>query len=530
MGSELDELREWYTQHLRARLDALLAAQEAFRAGDATSADSIRRIAHTVKGSGATYGFPEVTAAAATVDHAPNDILLDRAAVLVEVLQGVSGARRSKDHPTVLVVDDDESITRLFQKMLLPEGYRILAAETGAAAEKHLESEPISLVILDLFLPDMDGRNLLVKIRNRIRTSRIPVLVITSHNTLATQKECLALGADDFIEKPLDISKIATLVQKRLAGARDADREARRDLLTGLPNRAALHEAFHHMAAQARRLYLPLSIAILDLDRFKNINDMFGHPAGDIVLQNFSRIARDSFRTADVLGRWGGEEFVALMPETNLVGAKLGLEKVLHAFQAETINVLGTTLPVMSFSGGVILASPHDTLDSAVGGADRFLYQAKETGRARICTALDAENTEARSVLLVEHDTMVIAGLTELLTREGLRLVIANTAAQAVEALERESFAAALIEIRLPGNDGFRTLEHLRTVDRRGAGDAAGSDGQAQRLTPVLMIANLGGEYDVYRALEMGANDYIIKPFSAPDLLARLRRLILLRT
>jgi diguanylate cyclase (GGDEF)-like protein len=396
MATELDELREWYTQHLVARLDALLAAKEAFLAGDVTAADSIRRIAHTVKGSGATYGFPEVTAAAATVDHAPDELLLERLESLVEVIRTISGARSAADHPTILIVDDDESITKLVASVLAPEGYRILIAATGAVAEIYLEEEPISLVILDLFLPDGDGRNVLVRIRKRPRTSRIPVLVITSHDTLAVQKECLTLGADDFIEKPLEISKVVALIQRRLSGAREADREARRDLLTGLPNRAALHEAFHPMAAQARRLDLPLSIAILDLDLFKAVNDAFGHPAGDRVLQNFARTVRENLRAADVFGRWGGEEFVVLMPETDLAGARSALEKTLAAFRARAVDFQGTTLPPLTFSGGVVLASSHDTLDSAVAAADRLLYHAKDAGRARIFTASGDENADAR--------------------------------------------------------------------------------------------------------------------------------------
>lgn len=513
MDTELDELREWYTQHLVVRLDALLAAKEAFLAGNVTAADSIRRIAHTVKGSGSTYGFPEVTAAAAMVDHAPDDILLEKTEHLVEVLRSISKTQRKAEPPTILIVDDDESITKLFSSALSSEGYRILIATTGTEADQFLEIESISLVLLDLFLPDVDGRNVLVKIRKHARTSRVPILIITGHNSLATQKECLTLGADDLIEKPLEISKVVTLIQRRLSSAREADREARRDLLTGLPNRAALHEAFQPMAAQTHRLNLPLSIAILDLDLFKSINDTFGHPAGDLVLQSFARIERESLRASDVFGRWGGEEFVVLMPETDLTGAQTALEKSLAAFRAQTIDFQGSSLPSMSFSGGVVIAAPHDSLDSAVAAADRLLYRAKQTGRARICTTFDGETSETRSIMLIEHDPLIISSLTELLAKEGLRVVTASNADEARTGLANESFAAALIEIELPGGGGLATLKHLRSDDRG-------------RATPVLMIASPGNEKDVYRALEAGANDYVIKPFSASELLTRLRRLV----
>ena len=165
---------------------------------------------------------------------------------------------------------------------------------------------------------------------------------------------------------------------------RELQRVAMKDALTGLINRAAFAQAYARERALSQRRSRPLAVALIDLDKFKSINDTYGHAAGDDVLKRASSAIVGALRRTDVVGRWGGEELVVLLPETELDGARRGIENALAAVRALQFTAEGHEPYRVTFSAGVVAAGEDETLEAAVERADKLLYTAKQSGRDRV--------------------------------------------------------------------------------------------------------------------------------------------------
>jgi diguanylate cyclase (GGDEF)-like protein len=212
----------------------------------------------------------------------------------------------------------------------------------------------------------------------------------------------LALGGDDYLHKPVDGLHLATLVRARALRARALRQKIITDGLTGLLNHMALITEAQHHCALARRLKRPLSVAVIDLDHFKSVNDTYGHQAGDNVLRGLSRMLRQRLRRSDVIGRMGGEEFAIVMPDTSPQQAVQVIEAMRQAFSQLEYAAGGKAFQV-TFSAGVAGTRPCgiecpkngsgseavicDDVAALVRRADEALYEAKHHGRNRISLA-----------------------------------------------------------------------------------------------------------------------------------------------
>jgi diguanylate cyclase (GGDEF)-like protein len=506
------ELRTWYRERLSTRIAALEKARAELKRPSPESIESIRRIAHSLRGSGATYGFPEITEVARGLEEAEEEQLtswLDR--LLATLRQAAAQGRVGR--AGILIIEDDEEQSRFYEDSLAAPGRDFYVARTAAQAQSFLEEKEISLILLDLVLPDTDGRNLLLKLRDRLATAAIPVVVITVKNASQVRDECLALGADDFLEKPVTRESLEGTVSARLRSGSDMARELRRDPLTGLPNRASFHEFFHRARCAAMTAREPLTVGLLDMDTFKQVNDLFGHAMGDQVLRRVAAILSRTLRGTDFLARWGGEEFVAVFPKTDAAGAVKAFQKALAAVRGEPFSLPdGRTLQV-TFSAGVAQVSEDMGAEEAVNEADRYLYLAKEAGRNRVLCPNDTLEVPRRSVLLVEDDELIRLVVHRLLEREGYQVTTAGDGSAALAAALETSYQMVVTDVQMPRMNGLELLQRLRQVP-----------GYAR--VPVVVMTSTGNEEDVARGYELGADDYIVKPFSSAEFVSRVRRLL----
>ncbi len=217
----MNDLKQLYRHAVATRVAEIESALGSHRAPDAEMEEALRRIAHSLRGSGGTYGFPEVSTAAALVEDAPTSEIMERSHHLLGVLRGlVAGAAHSA---RVLVIDDDPEILLLLTTVLAADDRHISTATSGAAAARQLAKEPFSLVIVDLLLPDVDGMDILRGIRNDNRFDQVPVIVLSARTTADTRRDCAALGATAFFEKPFDPEAVAAAVVAQLQRAANAD-------------------------------------------------------------------------------------------------------------------------------------------------------------------------------------------------------------------------------------------------------------------------------------------------------------------
>lgn len=301
------------------------------------------------------------------------------------------------DLPQLLLVEDSETSAALIVRYL-KDRYRVRHAGDGAAAWTILSAEStVELLVTDIQMPHMSGHELLRKIRaSEIpRISGLPVIVMTSANESSERDLAFANGANDFITKPMQPTELLARVgvHQKLAQTIRALEEHRQllqeqattDVLTNLKNRRAFTELGLQHCSLARRHNNDLSLIALDIDRFKKINDTYGHAGGDEALVATAKVLKASTRTTDVVARVGGEEFAILLPNTNRVGAGVLAERIRVAVKDNQVSVAGAVLSltvsigVASFGGAT-----NASLDQLMQVADRRLYLAKQTGRNKV--------------------------------------------------------------------------------------------------------------------------------------------------
>ncbi len=302
--------------------------------------------------------------------------------------------RSSAPAARVLVVDDSRVVRVVVKGYLRSTGYAVDEAGDGISALQLLDAGSYDVVVSDLVMPGMDGLGLLQALRER--PNRPEVILLTGSPTaeMDLANRALHLGAHDYLTKPPagpDIVVLAVeraLEKKRL---RDANRGLaqqleilkRADPLTGLLNRRAFEETLANETARAQRYGLPLSLILLDLDHFGQINEAHGIAGGDEVLKHFARLARTSFRESDQLFRYGGEELAALLPHTALPGAIAAARRIV-TLAAEAPAVVCSTVVRFTCSAGVAALEGPDTAAELLARADAALDQAKSAGRNQV--------------------------------------------------------------------------------------------------------------------------------------------------
>ena len=325
---------------------------------------------------------------------------------------------KSVQKPKILVVDDEPLITNLFEASLREEGYPVEIADNGKRAMERFLHGDFNVVITDVNMPEMDGRTLLNSLKS-VRPEVI-VIVITGDPSVDSAIETMRMGAYDYITKPIDPDIVINVIKrawdkqslemqkkdllKRLQDANlsltDANEKLRTaqntfktlaftDELTKLYNRRFFNEILQKEFAKAKRYQYPLSIIMLDIDRFKTFNDKYGHPTGDIVLETVAGVLKRTARESDIVARYGGEEFSILLINTKKNSSIELAERVRTAVEKTTVDTdYGNLRVTISLGIGLMenTAATVNLPEELFNQADAALLMAKQTGRNRVCS------------------------------------------------------------------------------------------------------------------------------------------------
>jgi diguanylate cyclase (GGDEF)-like protein len=302
-------------------------------------------------------------------------------------LTQVEQTQASDQNPTVLVVDDCEFVHRLLHARLRSESIRIESLDRGAGTvELAIRISP-ALILLDLNMPEMDGFEILRRLKDEPKTIHIPVIVLSGQDSAEDKVTAFDLGAVDFISKPFDMTELRARIRVALrmqALVQMLAQRAQIDGLTGLCNRASFDTRWRQEHERSSRSGKPLSLAMFDLDEFKSVNDTYGHPAGDAVLVGLAQLLNRTIRAADVACRYGGEEFAIIFPETSPAEAMAICERLRLACE-QIVWPKHPGRPVTLSIGIAGTARATGLPESLwVETADRNLYAAKRGGRNRI--------------------------------------------------------------------------------------------------------------------------------------------------
>lgn len=309
------------------------------------------------------------------------------------------GAGNDHGSGRILVVDDSPDNVEILSARLKHVGHRVSTAMDGESALAAVREQPPDLILLDVMLPGVDGYEVARRIKRDGSLPFIPIILVTARDSTQDKVTGLDAGADDYLPKPINYPELEARVRSMLRIKRlqdeleeknaELERLSISDGLTGLYNHRHIHAELWEEFERVQRTQEPLALTMLDIDHFKHINDTYGHQAGDAVLEQLAQILRETAREIDKLGRYGGEEFMALLPDTDLDAGEVFAERVRKAVEAREFDINGDTPVTLTISAGVATC-PHSRIGNPellVDWADRALYQAKKSGRNRVVRA-----------------------------------------------------------------------------------------------------------------------------------------------
>jgi len=302
----------------------------------------------------------------------------------VEVFSSLEEARRN-DLPDarVLIVDDDELSASVYAMALEDCGLRVAVLPNPLQADTAIAEFRPDLLIMDIDMPQANGLDVARAIRLDPACTSLPILFLSSVNKKELQEQAREIGGDDFIKKPVDVGYLVKLVHMRAARAVELGQIMVRDGLTGLINHVSFKEKLATEINRSARSRAPFSVALLDLDRFKTVNDTYGHQAGDKVIQTFATLLKSSLRNVDIVGRYGGEEFGVILLEAASEQAASTIERIRGEFEQVEFSHEGERFHV-TFSCGLADSKDAGTCEALLACADTALYTAKAGGRNRI--------------------------------------------------------------------------------------------------------------------------------------------------
>jgi two-component system cell cycle response regulator len=296
-----------------------------------------------------------------------------------------TNGKRAK--PLILVVEDDEDARDVLAELLKPR-YDVESVGDGETAIQRAAEISPDLVLLDLFLPGLDGFGALTGLRRNPKTADLPVIFLSAQGDAETKSHGLSLGAADYLAKPFSEQELMARVDRtlKLTAQKEHYRAlAQTDGLTGLPNFRSFHARLEEEVARAHRYGLPLTCAMIDLDGLKQINDKLGHAAGNRAILAMADAVREELRDTDFAARYGGDEFVVLLPQTSADAGGLFAERLRRRL---LLVSEGAGLPVRGSIGvAAVTAEELESADAAedlLRRADEALYKAKRSGRDRV--------------------------------------------------------------------------------------------------------------------------------------------------
>ena len=295
----------------------------------------------------------------------------------------------------ILAIDDSPDIHQLLSVRLGGLNVELRHALTGESGYEQACEEPPDLILLDVMMPDASGFEICRRLKARSKTASIPVIFLTGETDVEQKVLGFDVGAVDYIQKPFDTAELTARVRSALRTKRYFDMLAHRamlDGLTGLWNRSQFDQRLYEEIASARRYDRPLSLVMMDIDRFKNLNDTYGHPFGDQVLQSVGELLQGWKRSTDLPCRYGGEEFGIILRETDMEGAERTAERIRGALEELEIRHRSNIVSVTASFGvsSMSLCRNPCELDHnwLIASADSALYRAKEAGRNCVSTGV----------------------------------------------------------------------------------------------------------------------------------------------
>ncbi len=431
---------------------------------------------------------------------------------LVDMLDRLSGQRTPEPY-RILIVEDSPMVGALYAAALRHAEIQPLVVSDPTQVMAQLDEFRPDLLLMDVYMPGCSGPELASVIRQHPDFLSLPIVFLSGETDPQAQLAAMRQGGDDFLTKPIPIPTLIGAVVSRIARSRGVRAQMIRDGLTGLLNHSAIEHQLELEIARARRNHTPLTVALLDIDHFKQVNDLYGHQAGDRVIKGLARLLQQRLRRSDSIGRYGGEEFAILMPDTEGVHAHAVLDSIRVAFAQVRHQADGMAFTT-TVSCGVASFPTISDAKLLMGAADAALYRAKHGGRDR--TVLSTAQPTALGlrqmpdslvrplatphVLIATADTPTSETLQVWLTSRRCDVTWAATADAATAQLASAMPDVVLLSPSLLGAAALREA-------------ASAADGDPT----IVMLVDASDQRGLRQGLADGAVDYLRTPLEGRE-------------
>ncbi|MGG5253479.1 diguanylate cyclase [Neobacillus sp. SM06] len=530
-----------YKNLLFAKMKTQFSQWFATEANERIPNAEVYRFVHSVKGTAGTLqlgGLHQLAEALLNELREADDkhwSKEDLTIFLYEIIRVVNGYEqfhetdRLEEHkkignlPLIQIIDDDVSMLILLKDVLEKQGWMVIASSTPEKAISQFFDLNPDCVIIDVKLPNKSGFEVIQELQAHSSKLFVPFIMISVMTDRKTRINAYKMGADDFLGKPLDLEELTVHVERHLQRKRIYDQSVMLDELTNLYNRRFLKDVFTRSINDLKRNGQIFSLAIIDIDFFKKINDTYGHLTGDTVLSEFARFLNEKTRSTDLVFRYGGEEFMIIFPNTNHLQAYEIVSRILDYFSKTPIEANGTAFRLTFSAGVTTIDSVETTLEEALSLADQAVYKAKETGRAKVESISNTANqAEKRKLFIsvIDDDTIIRKMLIGIL--EKMKIAYFDVEIRGFEnglsflesnRLFEHGEHFLILDGVMPIMDGLELLQKVKQTENG-------------KSVMVMMLTGRKSNADISRALQLGADDYMTKPFRIIELQERIQRLI----
>ncbi|MEW9699734.1 diguanylate cyclase [Paenibacillus sp. SI8] len=426
----------------------------------------------------------------------------------------------------LLLVDEDEVLRSYLIRRLKLDDCHVDEAADVESAKKLLREHTYDLVMLDVMMYPHSGYELFEYLKEDPTLQWLPLIILSGRSDLSDKVRCFQLGADDYVTKPFQYEELTARIYSLLKRTRNFEQLAFRDPLTGVFNRRYFDLQIGLELQRIERYPAPISLVFIDIDRFKSMNDGFGHHVGDLVLQGLAHLLQVNLRSTDLLARFGGEEFVIALPNTSAPQAMQIVQSILDKARRNPVAHHEGKPFSITFSAGVADWRPGLSVEEWIQHADEAMYQAKQQGRNRVLIGREyvsriepdhgvAHAVPRKRLLIVDDDPILRSILTSHLEHLPIAITHTSDGEEAYRLLLENSYDACILDGMMSKLDGFHLLEKIKT-----------DPNLVQREMKVLMLSSKKKDDELDKGFQAGADDYMTKPFSLVELEIRVKRLM----
>lgn len=481
----------------------------------AESENEARRLVTLLRASSEFRGMDSLLAAARTTEHASSGNFVSKLQDLITELQRAMELAPSHAG-MILIVSSDNIYTDHLQEALKALKLKPLVAPSPFRAKELLAVSPVAFCLVDIALADLDGRAFIADLRTRPETAALPVIAITPGPSEAHGHPPFAVpGADIVFSKSTALEDIANYLTLRLKRSHMKGLQARRDQVTGLPNRAACHEIFHQLqrSVQAND---PLAFVLVGIHQFSAKSAQCSSLDRDELIRKMGAILSSALRATDVVARWDASEFAILLTGEDHFGATKAIEKLLPNLSGLTLTTTsGEHLPITTCVG-ITINNSRTSIEEAALRAESHLFMAYSDcdapagGQQIVSDAAPISHREEPVALCLTNPGMAKV-IKQILERETFRVEIFSNTDSVFQQTAQTPFSLLILDDELPGESGFTLLKQLN------------SQANTSTLGTMMMISR---QSSIERVMKLGANDFFLKPPTMPEFLSQIRRVI----